>query len=373
MNIYPLLLIAASGAGARTADDTSYLGIFAETTLMRIAGVKPKPMPKLPPGIKLPESVRAMMSMEPTRKLTIRLFTPSIAPDNATATVQPPPGLKLGDKLDLDLFRPQPPTPPKEGDTSKPTTGGDKLQDFTIKIYWGSSDTVQPGQPKVISLSSLGIEQKMEMMARMRQMSPSSPTSYYYKENWTTGYWPSKNQPGEIQKDASLTGTFNLTTSYAGNVSIDAPEGVDFMPAFELSSPDLGTRPSMDGALPFQWAAMPTAIGIYASAVGMEGQNTIIIWTSSDSFSEQSMGNSGFLSGTEVRARVASHHFMPGDATSFTIPAGIFKDAGFAMISMVGYGPGNARDGVNPLPRIQTKTSLQVMMGTPKSPPRGAN
>ena len=335
---------------------------------MQIAGVKMKAMPKLPPGFTLPASVRAMMPGEPTRVLTVRLYTPTIAPDDATASIAPPAGLKLGDKLNLELFRAKPEAVTTGGQTGAPSSGGSKTpQDFTIKFYWGSFDTVPADQPKVISLGSLTNEQKMEMASQMKKANPSGGSNYYYKDNWTTGYWPTQAQPGEIPKDASLNGTFALTTSYAGNVSIDAPSEVDFLAPIEMTSPDLSQKPSLDASLPFQWSAIPNAIGLYASAIGMEGKNTLIIWSSSDVFSEQLMADTGFLQMADVRSRVDAHQFMPGGQTNVTIPAGIFKDASFAMFSMVGYGPGASRQGVTPVPRIQTKTTLQIMLGGKKS------
>jgi hypothetical protein len=54
---------------------------------------------------------------------------------------------------------------------------------------------------------------------------------------------------------------------------------------------------------------------------------------------------------------------MKGDATAATIPAGIFKQADMVMLQMNGYGPGSALGEGQPLPRIQTKTSLMAMLG----------
>lgn len=367
MSFLALVIAAAASPAVRTADDTSFLGIFAETHSMQIAGVKAKALPKLPPGISIPASVRAMMPGAPTRVLTVRLYTPSIAPDDATASIAPPAGLKLGDKLDLDLFRAKPEEATTGGGSTGPAKGNNNPQDFTIKFYWGSHDTVPDDQPKVITFGSLTTEQKMEMATRMRQVRPGGQGSYYYKDNWTTGYWPTEKQPGEIPDGASLNGTFALTTSYAGSVTIDAPTDVDFLAPIEMTAPDLSTKPPLDASLPFQWNAIPNAIGLYATAFGMQDKNTLIIWCSSDSFSDTLMADMGFLQMADVRAKVDAHQFMPGSQTNVTIPAGIFKDADFAMFSMVGYGPGAAREGVNPVPRIQTKTTLQIMLGGKKS------
>lgn len=331
--------------------------------------MKMREMPQLPPGIKLPPNVMAMMPGRPHRILNVRLWSPTIAPDNATASVAPPSGLKVGDKLDLAIYRPTA-APTAEGGVGGGGQPGER-KDFTVKIYWGSSETVQPGQPKVFSTSNMTPEQMRAMGSRMRAMNPmgrggagGGGGNYFYKEGWSTGYWPTEQEPGEIPDDAALPGTYALTTNYTGNVSIDAPSNVDFLAPIELTSPDLSNHPDLSNSLPFQWNAIPNALGIFASAFGMEkATNTLIIWTSSEEYADQLMANNDFLQMAEVQDAVQKKIFMPGTATSVTVPAGIFKDADFAMMSMVGYGPGTAKDGVQPLPRIQTKTSLMLMLG----------
>lgn len=351
------LTLAATFVAAGTADDQAYLAILAETHVMQMAGMPKMDMPQLPPGIKMPAGFQ--MPGRPSRTLNVRLWSPTIAPANATAVISPPAGLKQGDKLDLALYRPK---PDAVDDETAPGQGPDKVPDFKILIYWGSSETVQPGQPKVISFANLGPEEKAEMRRRSSQARQSAG-SYFYKPNWTTGYWPTDKQKGNIGEDASLVGTYNLTTNYTGNVSVDAPSNVEFLPPIEFSSPDLTRKVNLTSFVPFQWAALPNALGQYASAFGMQGKNTLIIWSSSDVYQEGLMANMDFMQMAEVRQRVADHIFMAPDVTKMTIPSGIFKDADMAMLNMVAYGPGSAREGTNPLPRIQTKSTLMLMMG----------
>ena len=377
-----LLVGLAATAAAQTSDDHAYLGIFVETHVMRIAGMKPRPMPKLPPGVTLPPSTAAMfnsMSGAPTRSLNVRLWSPGIAPDSATATLAIPNGLGLGDKLDLSLYRPQPANPTGGGGGGGGGGESGPPPDFTIKIYWGSSPTVQPGQPKVYEFNKLTMDQQMEMGSHMRSVTSAMSMgggahggggaggNYFYKDGWTTGYWPGDTNQPKIGDTASLSGTFNLNSSYTGNVSIDTDAGVDFLPAIEMSSPDLGTKPNLTQAIPFQWSPLGSAIGQYATIIGMQGKNTLIIWSSASNFGDQILGDTDFMQMADVKANVANNVFMPGDTTSMTVPAGIFADADFALFNMVAYGPGSAKDGTQPVPRIQTKSTLMLMLGGKKS------
>jgi len=346
-------------SGVYAVGDQAYFAILAETKVMRMAGMPAMPqMPKLPPGIKLPAGAMGMFSGKPERVLNVRLWSPTIAPADAFASIAPPEGLQQGKKLDLELYRPKPEEGTEAGGKSDSQFDPDSMPEFTIKIYWGSSKTVKPGQPKIIKWGNLTVDQKQAMKKQAREA--KSAGSYFYKPNWTTGYWPTDKQPGQIAEEASLAGNYTLTTNYTGNVSIDAPSDVNFLAPIEMSSPDLTKKPEMDKALSFAWTQIPNALGLYASIMGMEGKNTLILWSSSEVFQDGLMGDMGFLQMAEVRDYVKQTVFMAGDRTTVDVPEGIFKNADMAMMSMVGYGPGAALDRAQPLPRIQTKTSLQI-------------
>lgn len=360
--IRPTLIALAVATLSTTApQDQAYFAILAETKVGRMAGMPSMDFGDLPPGFSLPPEAM-MFSGKATRILNIRLWSPGIAPADAKASVAPPAGLKQGTKLDLELYR------PKAGET------GEKIRDFdpdanpeafTIKIYWGSSETVKPDQPKIIKWSGLTPEQQAAMKDQARE-AQATASSYFYKPNWTTGYWPTKKQPGRISDDASLVGKYSLTTSFAGNVDIEAPSDVNFLAPIMLSTPNLEKKIDLKKFIAFKWSEIANALGLHAQIIAMEGKNTLIIWLSSEVFAEDIMNESDFMQMADVKDKVDKKKFMPGNATSMTVPAGIFANADFAMMQMAGYGPGAALEQGQPLPRIQTKTSLMVMLGGKK-------
>ncbi len=351
-------------APAKPADDQAYFAIFAETKVMRIAGMPAIQMPKLPPGVKLPPGI-SIPGM-PSKLLNVRLWSPSIAPDSATATLAPPSGLKLGSSLPLDLFRPTP-SSGGNGAGGGSSSGAGTIPDLTIKVYWGSSDTVKEGQPRVFKLADLSPEQLAEMSKRSAQMGPNVKESYFYKPNWTTGYWPAAKQKGSVEDDASLLGKYNLESSYAGKVSMEVPTGVDFLSPIEVTSPDISQKVDLSGSLAFGWSPISSALGEVASIFAMEGKNTMILWSSSENYTANLLADNSFLEMGEVRKRVDDHSFMGPDTNRVSIPAGIFKDADFVMLNMIAYGPGTATDGTNPLARLQTKSTLNLMLGGKKT------
>ncbi len=354
--IITAVLLAATVAPTQIQNQ-AYFAILAETKIGRMAGMPVMDLGDLPKGFKLPKEAM-MFAGTPTRILNVRLWSPTIAPDNATAFVTPPAGLKQGTKLDLELYRPK----------ATDTTGGDVKDfdpdsnpEFTIKIYWGSSETVREGQPRVIKWTGLDESQKAAMRQQAREARATN--SYFYKAGWTTGFWPTSKQAGDIATDASLVGKYTLTTSYTGNVEIDAPSNVTFLDPIEITKPDLEKKMDLKKSIPFTWKPIPNALGLYASIFGMEGKNTLVLWSSSEVFAEGLMGDMGFLQMAEVRDFVAKTMFMPGDAVKVSVPIGIFANADVAMMQMAGYGPGAALETAQPLPRIQTKTSLNLMLG----------
>lgn len=303
-----------------------------------------------------------MFAGKASRVLNIRLWAPGIAPADAKASVAPPAGLKQGAKLDLELYR------PKAGET------GGKIKDFdpdsnpeafTIKIYWGSSETVKPDQPKIIKWAGLTPEQQLAFKDKARE-AQASASSYFYKPDWTTGYWPTKAQPGRISDDAMLAGKYSLTTTFAGNVDIEAPSNVEFLAPISMSSPNLDNKIDLKKFMAFKWSEIANALGLHASIIGMEGKNTMIFWLSSEVFGEDLMGDQGFMQMADVKKKVSENKFMPGNSTSMTVPAGIFSECDFVMMQMSGYGPGSALEQGQSLPRIQTKTSLMIMLGGKK-------
>ena len=334
-------------------ENQAYCAILAETTTGRLAGME---IPQLPPGFKLPPEA-AMFMGKTTRILNMRLWSPTIAPPNSTAVVTPPAGLKQGNKLEMELYRPK---PDETGPTSKEFDPDQKPDQFTIKVYWGSSETVRAGQPKVMTWKDMVPEDQAEVKKRAAEMQPAG--SYFYKPGWTTAYWPTKKQPGDIAADASLVGLYALLTNYTGNVEIEAPSNVNFLDPYVFSSPNLDKKIDRKKSIKLAWHPIANCLGQNAYAIGLEGKNTMIIWSSSEVFGPHVFGDAGFMQMADVRAQVEKTEFMPGDATKVDVPAGIYANADFCMLTISGYGPGAALAKAQPLPRIQTKTTAKLMM-----------
>jgi len=362
MRIFALstfLLLAVMLAGA--VDNQAFLGIFAETSMQRMVGMPDmsdmlKHLPAgvaLPPGIALPGQAK--------RELTVRLWSPGIAPRTAFARLAIPEGLKLGRQLELELYRPEAERGQAQGGGGgQAAADPGKIPDFTIMRYWGSSAQVKPGQPEVFKFAALS--QAEQEAARAEAMKAQQGNPYYYKPDWTTGYWPTAKQPGALADGVALAGRYDLTTNYTGNVGIDVPETVRFLGTLEYASPDLTQQIDFTQPLVFQWKPIPGVLGFHAYIIGMQGQNTLITWTSSEIRHFDNFGWD-YMQMAEVQRLVNETAMMAGDRTEVIVPAGIFKDCDVVQFMMIGYGTGAALAEGQPLPRVQTKTTASIMLG----------
>jgi len=348
-----LLLLAFALAGA--VENQAFLGIFAETSMQKTVGMPDmsEMLKNLPAGVPLPAGM-AIPGL-PKRLLTVRLWSPNIAAKNAIANLNIPVGLKLGRTLNLELYRPAAVQGRNQGGAGVVDPG--QIPDFTIMRYWGSSPTVKPGQPEVITFKDLP---PIEQDAAREQANKQS--EYYYKPNWTTGYWPTQKQPGNIQPDAVLTGHYALTTNYTGNVEIDVPETVKILDPIEFSSPKLDTKIDFTKPIVFHWKTIPGVLGYHAYITGMKGQNTLITWTSSEIKNFDNFGWD-YMQMSDVLKNVQTTAMMGGDRTEVIVPAGIFADCDMVNFMMIGYGTGVALPEGQPIPRVQTKTNISIMLG----------
>jgi hypothetical protein len=350
------LMLGALGPGnpATADDEQANLSIFADAQVMRIAGMPEMPeLPKIPGLGQLSAKIPGLGGA-PMRMLSVRLFAPGIAPDDATASLAIPAGLKLGPKLDLELYRPaaKEEVPPAE----VPPT---EAPEYTIIRYWGSSPTVKEGQPETFNWGALTDEQKAVLREQMEKSAKKS--SYFFKGDWTTGYWPNGKATGIVDAKASLVGKYALTTTFTGNVAFDVPKGVDFLNGIKLTSPDLTKLPPLDEAMTFRWEPVPNVLGYYAMITGMKGKDTMITWSSSEVKDNTMMGES-YLGADRVAELVQANVLMAPDRKDFTVPAGIFKDCDTVILMMTGYGPGVEAQGT-PLPSLQSRTTLMVTLG----------
>lgn len=326
---------------------TTLFVISVLTTKMIMPG-----MPDLPAGMDIP-GIGA-----PTKSMTMDLTSDKQVNASSKAQCAVPEGLKLGPKVDLEIDLPVKETPPVGGSTegTKPTASK-----FVMKTYWDCSETVLPGQPKVIDT-----EQMMKGMptggmmgpGKMRGMKPPTVTV----GDQSHAYWPNGKGGKKIVKDSSSPGLYELTTNYCGGTSITFGQGQEFLVGIDITSPGKG-EPNLDKAIKVEWKSVPNAVAYHITAMaGKQGE--MVMWTSS-SKPDMTLDLTGkAFSQTEITSYVEKGILLPATATACSIPAGIFKDTGAPMISMTALGVDKAqeKDGIRTL--VIVRSTGMLMLGS---------
>ena len=268
-----------------------------------------------------------MTGMGGARKnLVLQLSSPKATPPDPEATHDIPPGQKMGNTLPLLI--PEKAKPIREDEDEEPTYEKPK---FRMLMYWGCSESVRQGQPKVIDT------EKMSMVEFGRAMSARTGSRQYPpspRSGWTFAEWPNRKQHKEIPKDSSLQGEHFVHGNYSPDIKFSVDEKHDFMAPVEFTSVTGGIADSVR----FEWKKIPTALGYFAMAMGHnEKTGETIIWSSSE-VQEPGYGLMGYLTPSDVAKFIKEKVVMKPDVTRCAVPKGIFKDTDGAALQFVGYG-----------------------------------
>lgn len=338
------LLLAAAVACAQSGDKPE-LTLSADTMKMTIPGLE---------NIKLPPQAQAALGGSgfgsAQRSLSVTLMKPGAPPESPTASLDIPEVLKLGPKLDLQVN--QPAKPGVEGDPALP--GG--IPDFVLNRYWGCSQTVRPGQPKVTSTKDLapGIAAGLARSGRGARVNGGRP-------NWTDAYWPNGKNPAQnrIQETAALPGKYALHSNFVPGVQFEIPAGVTFLEPVSLTLPQ--GADALDRSVEVAWKPVAGALGYVAMATGMKQPKTMIMWTSAES--EDGIAAAYGADG-DPKAQVAKGILLPPDRTKCYIPEAIFKGCQGVSVQLIAIGPSFTQAGT-PAVKVHTRSTGMSMLGFP--------
>lgn len=269
------------------------------------------------------------MPSGPKRSLLLRLSSPQQLPKDPNATHDIPPGQKMGETLPL-LIPPQEKARPEKHEERKEAPH--EKPKARMLIYWGCSETVGKGQPRVLDTEKMSLIEFGKAMATGRAPSPQYPP--HPRPGWIYAEWPNKKSGKEVPKDSSLQGGQFVHGNYAPDIKFSIDRTHDFMAPVEFTSMKGGLAESVK----FQWKSIPAATGYFAMAIAsVEKTGEMIIWTSSE-VQETGFGLMDYLSESDVQKFIREKVVMDPDTASCNIPKGIFKDAGGGMLQFIAYG-----------------------------------
>jgi hypothetical protein len=260
------------------------------------------------------------------KKLLLQLNSPKAPPAEPMATHDIPPGQDMGDTLPLvipERERHEPGEPGQPGKMEKPK--------MRMLIYWGCGETIRKGQPRVLDTDKMSLAdfgRAMGGRSIARQSPPSPQTGRVYAD------WPNEKDSTSVPKNSSLAGGHFVHGNYLPDIRFTIDPRHDFMAPVEFTSVQ-GTPAE---SFRFQWRAIPTATGYFATAMGHDQKTgTMILWSSSE-LSDPGYALMDYLPEDEVRRLIREKVVMNPSVTQCTIPRGVFKDAEGGILQFIAYG-----------------------------------
>jgi hypothetical protein len=263
--------------------------------------------------------------------LTLQLGAQRHPDGDPTAEHDPPTGLLVGPMLPLvtpvaqPVHDEAPPGPPPQYHQPH----GKML------IFWGCGEHAGPGQPYVIDFANMSTEQGAARFGQMMHalavnpMQPPSPGRAV-----TYGEWPNQQSTVSVPANGSLVGEHLVKGDYTPDIHFSLGDDQDFMPPFQMTA----NQRNPSGSASLGWQPMNQARGFFAGMFGAQGQDQIVMWTSSE-VQAMAFGLPEYLSDGEIARLVASHVLMAPDQTQCTIPQEATQAvgrAGFFTLSAFG-------------------------------------
>jgi hypothetical protein len=267
-----------------------------------------------------------MAGMGPKKSLLLQLNAPGTPPAAPEATHDIPPGMEMGKTLPLLI--PEREKPARSSEEPERKMERPKVR---MLFYWGCSEAVRPGQPKVLDTEKMSMADFGKAMSGRSgsvQHPPSQRTGWAYSE------WPNQKDHQDLPKNSSLVGEHLVHGNYAPDIRFDVGERHDFMAPVVFTD----VKGGLGDSIAFEWKKIPTAIGYFAMAFAHnEKTGETIIWSSSDA-QDPGYGLMSYLSPADVSRFIREKVVMGPQVTTCSIPKGIFKDASGAALQFIGYG-----------------------------------
>lgn len=267
------------------------------------------------------------MTGGPSRSLILQLSSPQPEPADPLAAHDIPPGQRMGDTLPLVI----PFVSGKERGEYKEGAEHFEKPRLRMLIYWGCSEDVKPGQPRVIDTEKLS---PVEFGKALSGRSPSPQYPPALRTGWVYSEWPNEKSRFPVPEGSSLKGEHFVHGNYSPDIRFTIGERQDFMSPVEFTA----IKGGLSDSIKFRWRSIPNAVGYFATAIAHNEKNgDMIIWTSSE-VPEPGYGLMDYLPSADVRRFIKEKAVMPPGITGCNIPKGIFRESEGAMLQFIAYG-----------------------------------
>jgi hypothetical protein len=257
------------------------------------------------------------------RWMDVTLYT-SRNPNLAEALQAVPAGTTLAPTLHLQT--PEKPKPvPKERGEDEPEDWDYEPPKGKFIMYWGCSETVRPGQPKVVDLETATLAEFGKFFESRRATQRGTHA--------TVGrpVWPSKVDYRALPAGASIAGQHAFTgNGVPESFKFSVPPAQDIMPEIKLKQTDKGSFVLLE------WNAIPTARAYFLGSMGSrEGEDvTMVIWTSSE-LPDSGFGLFDYQTNKAVDGWLRDKVLLPPATTRCAVPK---EAAAMGMLRAIAYG-----------------------------------
>lgn len=267
----------------------------------------------------------ATRGMFPGRWLDLAVVTQR-KPEGTDASQAIPAGQKMGPNLNLL---------PVKAASAKSSDAGGSRDDVErppekpkgrMLFYWGCSEKVRAGQPRVLDFANASLEDFGKFMQgrAVRDRGAKAEPGH--------SVWPNEKNRQNVPKDASLLGAHEVTgEGLPATLKFTLGQQQDFMPRLDLTGEGGGAR-----ATQLRWTEQPTAQAYFLMAMG-GGQDEMVIWSSSE-VPEPGWGLMDYASNANVEKWLKDKVLLPSRQTQCAIPEGVFAKAQGAMLRGIAYG-----------------------------------
>lgn len=172
----------------------------------------------------------------------------------------------------LELQAPEKPKPAPQSD-DEPAEWNYQQPKGKLVMYWGCSQTVRPGQPKVVDVSTATLRDMAKFFESRRATKRGAHAAA------GRPVWPSRKDKRVLGERASIAGEHAF-------VGAGVPESFKFrIPAAQDIMAPITVRQTDSGSsLVFEWRAVPHARAYFLGSMGPlpDGKEGMVIWTSSE-------------------------------------------------------------------------------------------
>lgn len=243
-------------------------------------------------------------------------------PGGSEGTHAIPPGLKMGSRLPLLPVV----AVGRSGEAGE--EGGAEKPKGKLMFYWGCSDKVRPGQPRVVDFSKSAPDEWMRFMTG--RFAPDRGA----KAVPGRSVWPNERDRQRVPSGASLEGDHAVSgEGVPASLRFSVEKAYSFMPRVQMS-----TSGDAKASVNVSWQAVNEAQGYFLSAMGARGEDEMIIWSSSEQ-PDPGWGLMDYLVPARVRTLIGEQVVLAPSVQDCAIPAGIFGAVEGAMVRMIAYGP----------------------------------